>query len=105
MATPDALDSTTHDSSAPGSRRPGRRWLGALAWTAASLVVVTVVGLVIGLWWLRSRTMAALAVLDGDIRLAGLSAPVIVRRDAHGVPHIDAANQDDLFVAQGYLTA
>ncbi len=27
------------------------------------------------------------------------------RRDAHGVPHIDAAGQDDLFVAQGYVTA
>jgi penicillin G amidase len=44
-------------------------------------------------------------VLDGDIQLAGLSAPVTVRRDAHGVPHIEAANQDDLFVAQGYVTA
>ncbi len=28
-----------------------------------------------------------------------------VRRDAHGVPHIEAATQDDLFVAQGYVTA
>ena len=35
----------------------------------------------------------------------GLSAPVAVRRDAHGVPHINAASQDDLFVAQGYVTA
>ena len=35
----------------------------------------------------------------------GLSAPVTVRRDAHGVPHIEAASQDDLFVAQGYVTA
>ena len=30
---------------------------------------------------------------------------MIVRRDAHGVPHIEAATQDDLFVAQGYVTA
>ncbi len=37
--------------------------------------------------------------------MAGLSAPVMVRRDAHGVPHIEAATQDDLFVAQGYVTA
>ena len=36
---------------------------------------------------------------------AGLSAPVTVRRDAHGVPHIEAATQGDLFVAQGYVTA
>jgi penicillin amidase len=44
-------------------------------------------------------------VLDGDLHLAGLLAPVTVRRDAHGVPHIEAATQDDLFVAQGYVTA
>ena len=29
----------------------------------------------------------------------------IHRRDAHGVPHIAAATQDDLFIAQGYVTA
>ncbi len=34
-----------------------------------------------------------------------LSAPVTVRRDEHGVPHIDAATQQDMFVAQGYVTA
>jgi len=55
--------------------------------------------------WLRSAAKAALPQLDGDVHLAGLSAPVTVRRDAHGVPHIDAATQDDLFVAQGYVTA
>ncbi len=48
---------------------------------------------------------AALPQLDGDVQLAGLSAPVIVRRDAHGVPHIEAATEADLFVAQGYVTA
>jgi penicillin G amidase len=28
-----------------------------------------------------------------------------VQRDSHGVPHITAATQDDLFAAQGYVTA
>jgi penicillin amidase len=55
--------------------------------------------------WLRSAEKAALPVLDGDVHVAGLSAPVTVRRDAHGVPHIEAATQDDLLVAQGYVTA
>ncbi len=64
-----------------------------------------VLAVAIALWRLRSVTLAALPVLDGEVHLAGLSAPVIVRRDAHGVPHIEAANQDDLFVAQGYVTA
>jgi penicillin amidase len=59
---------------------------------------------------LRSATRAALPVLDGDVTFAGLnvagvSAEVTVRRDQHGVPHIDAASEQDLFVAQGYVTA
>jgi penicillin amidase len=58
-----------------------------------------------GVLWLRSAARAALPALDGDLHLAGLSAPVIVRRDAHGVPHIEAANEDDLFFAQGYVTS
>ena len=76
-----------------------------MVWTAAALVVLIVLLLVVGVLWLRSRTLAALPVLDGDLHVAGLSAPVTVRRDAHGVPHIEAANQDDLFFAQGYVTA
>ncbi|MGO9325773.1 MAG: penicillin acylase family protein, partial [Terracidiphilus sp.] len=55
--------------------------------------------------WLRSAAKAALPQLDGDVHLAGFSAPVTIRRDTHGVPHIDAATEDDLFVAQGYVTA
>ena len=49
--------------------------------------------------WRRCRS------LDGDLHLAGLSAPVTVRRDGHGVPHIEAASESDLFTAQGYVTA
>jgi penicillin amidase len=63
-----------------------------------------------GTLWLRSAAKAALPVLDGDLQVSGagwngLAAPVTVRRDGHGVPHIEAANEDDLFVAQGYVTA
>ena len=44
-------------------------------------------------------------MLDGELQLPGLSAPVVVRRDAHGVPHIQAATMDDLLEAQGYVVA
>ncbi len=37
--------------------------------------------------------------------MSGLTAPVEVLRDRWGVPHIYAANVDDLFFAQGYTTA
>lgn len=46
-----------------------------------------------------------LAQLDGTVRLTGLRKPVTVRRDTWGIPHIYAANQHDLFFAQGYVAA
>ncbi len=47
----------------------------------------------------------ALPQVDGSLRLTGLSAPVYVQRDAHGVPHIRANSLDDLILAQGFVTA
>ena len=48
---------------------------------------------------------SALPQLDGHISLPGLSAPVTVVRDGHGVPAIEAGTLEDLFFAQGYVTA
>jgi penicillin amidase len=94
----------------PKPRRRKGRWLRILFFTVAWLVAILVVLTIIGILWLRSAAKAALPVLDGDIQLASqgspaLSAPVTVRRDEHGVPHIDATTQEDMFVAQGYVTA
>ncbi len=76
-----------------------------VAWATLALLALAIVVPAAGVLWLRAVAKAALPVLDGEVRLAGLSAPVTVRRDAHGVPHIDAATQQDLFIAQGYVTA
>ncbi|HMG85149.1 MAG TPA: penicillin acylase family protein [Terracidiphilus sp.] len=93
---------------APPPRK--RRWPRVLLFTAFWLVTILAVLSVVGILWLRSAAKSALPILDGDIQLASqgapaLSAPVTVRRDKHGVPHIDAATQEDMFVAQGYVTA
>jgi penicillin amidase len=48
---------------------------------------------------------SALPQLDGRLRVGGLSAPVTVTRDGHGVPTIEADTLGDLFFAQGYVTA
>lgn len=42
---------------------------------------------------------------DGSLRIAGLSAPVEVRRDEQGIPYIEAKTADDLWLAQGFVTA
>jgi len=92
-------------SRAPSRRKGKRRWPRILLWTAACLLVLLLLAVSAGVLWLRSAARAALPQLDGDAHLAGLSAPVLVRRDAHGVPHIEAATQEDMLVAQGYVTA
>src|SRR3984885_5173015 len=48
---------------------------------------------------------SALPQLDGRLAISGLAAPVTVTRDSHGVPTIEAASFEDLFFAQGYVTA
>ncbi|HEX7729234.1 MAG TPA: penicillin acylase family protein [Terracidiphilus sp.] len=81
------------------------RWLRRLFWCLVALAILAMLAACAGVLWLRSITQSALPQLDGTVRVAGLSAPVTVRRDAHGVPHIEAATQHDLFFAQGYITA
>jgi penicillin G amidase len=56
-----------------------------------------------GLYWRWSR--AALPKLDGHAQLAGLAGPATIRRDALGVPHIQAGSTPDAIRAQGYATA
>ena len=38
--------------------------------------------------WLRAQIRGSLPVLAGDLRLEGLSAPVIITRDALGIPTV-----------------
>ena len=66
------------------------------------LVLVGVVCLSGWAWWVAR---ANLPVVDGAIVARGLSAKVRVVRDEQGVPTIDAGTPEDLFFAQGYVTA
>jgi penicillin amidase len=86
-------------------REGGHSWFGRLLRIILFLALLAAVGAGAGLLWLYVATRSALPTLDGDAYVAGLSAPVTVRRDTHGVPHIDATTQLDLFEAQGYVTA
>jgi penicillin G amidase len=69
------------------------------------LVIVLLGAILAGVLWFQSNARAALPQLDGTLRLQGLSAPVTVQRDAQGVPHILAATPEDMFFAQGFVTA
>jgi len=55
--------------------------------------------------WLYGIARSPLPELDGEVSVSGISGPVSVIRDDHGVPTIEAATLDNLFFAQGYVTA
>lgn len=54
---------------------------------------------------LNELARGALAQIGGELDVPGLKAPVEILRDEWGIPHIYAQNDDDLFMAQGYVMA
>jgi len=91
--------STLAEIGTPTSRRsPVVR---ILLWLMLAILLILAGG-VFYLWFVAH---SALPQLDGRLQINGLSAPVTVTRDGHGVPTIDAATLEDLFFAQGYVTA
>ncbi|MGM0900876.1 MAG: penicillin acylase family protein [Bacillota bacterium] len=83
------------------SQRKTHRWKKIALWSGAVLVVLLVVGFIGGNLFL-SR---GLPKTSGEMTLVGLSAPVQLIRDSYGVPHVKAKNEQDLYIAQGYIQA
>ena len=90
--------STLAEISVPRSRSTLVR---ALLWILT--IVVIILAAVIGYGYYVAHS--ALPQLDGRLQVSGLSSSVTVTRDAHGVPTIEAATLQDVFFAQGYVTA
>jgi penicillin G amidase len=71
---------------------------------AVLLGLALVLGLAAGLY-VRAQLRASLPQLDGTLRVAGLSAPVTIERDALGIPTIRGASRLDVTRAIGVLHA
>ncbi len=69
---------------------------------ATGLIALTVV-LVLGWFWLAAYR--ALPSHDGFVVANGVSAPVTIVRDGHGIPTITAASEGDAYFALGYVHA
>lgn len=74
-----------------------KRQAVALALCSAALLSAYVANVAVGL--------NAAASTRGTIEVRGLYAPVTIVRDRRDVPHIRAANEHDLFFAQGFAEA
>ena len=68
-------------------------------------ICLLLVALIAGVWWLYWIAHSAVPQLDGSVSVSGISTKVRVIRDEQGVPTIEAATLEDLFFAQGYVTA
>ena len=93
---------TSTPVAAPVARRS---FLGLIVKIVLWLVLAIIIAGAVAFFWFYRAAHGSLAQLDGTITLNGLRAPVSMDRDAHGVPHLTAANLPDLFFAQGYVTA
>jgi penicillin G amidase len=70
----------------------------------ALLVLALIVFLAFDVWFFRA-VQASLPQYDGTLAFTGLKQPVTVAYDGLGVPTIAASSLNDLFFAQGYVTA
>ena len=70
-------------------------------WALISLAILLVAVLGLGLWYRQ----ASLPEHEGTLRVASLSRPVRIVRDAAGVPSIHAQSESDAFFALGYVHA
>ncbi|MFT4938782.1 MAG: penicillin amidase [Paraglaciecola sp.] len=65
------------------------------------LVITAAVVGTVGVWYIYSKQ----PLRSGEVSLANLQAPVSVRYDERGVPHIKAQNEADMYRALGYVHA
>ncbi|WP_221032873.1 penicillin acylase family protein [Actomonas aquatica] len=72
-----------------------------LRWIGIGLCTVFLV-LLAGFAWIWTRVQSSLPTLDGELPLPGLSAPVSLARDAHGVAIIEATSFVDAQRALGF---
>ncbi len=93
---------STTTVAAPRSRRT---FVGTILRIIFALVLLILLAGTLAFFWFYHAARSSLAQMDGTVSLSGLQAPVSVIRDEQGVPHLSAASLQDLFFAQGYVTA
>ncbi|SHL95948.1 penicillin acylase family protein [Actinacidiphila paucisporea] len=84
---------------------PARKKPRRVRYVVITIVLLLVAGVGFGSYWSVSTVRASFPQTSGSLKLAGLSAPVDVKRDAYGIPQIYADTPQDLFRAQGYVQA
>lgn len=76
--------------------------LKKILWTVSGVLLAV---LIAGGLWLDHFTKQGLAQIEGSLVLPGLAQETMVIRDENGVSYIEAQDERDLFMAQGFVHA
>jgi penicillin amidase len=98
-------DTEGHPSLTPRQALRRRIFFRTVIVLATLVVFIATTAFLYGRYWVHKAMHDSLPTVNGTLAIAGLTAPVTVQRDTQGVPHLRAANMDDLVFAQGYVTA
>ncbi len=80
-----------------------RRWPRRIGRALLVLLLLAAAGVGVLYLWARAQVRGSLPQLDGELRLAGLSAEVRVERDGLGVPTVHGHNRADVAFATGFV--
>ena len=61
--------------------------------------------LIVGYFFLNNLKNSAIPDYNKNLEIAGLTEEVTVLRDSHGIPHVYAKNEKDLYCAVGFVMA
>ena len=92
-------------TASPGKRIPvANRHRRLLRWLALPCSLIIIV-LLAGLIWFHAQLRGSLPMLNGELLLADLTAPVTIDRDSLGVPAIRGRNRIDVAFGLGFVHA
>jgi len=70
-----------------------------------ALLILVVLLVVVGFFLLNNLKNGAIPDYNKNVPITGLSEEVTVLRDSHGIPHLKAKNEEDLYRAIGFTMA
>ncbi|MCP4138094.1 MAG: penicillin acylase family protein [bacterium] len=69
------------------------------------IILIIIISIPTSYFILKNKFDSSVNPVNGSLNIPGLKNEVLIRRDSLGVPYIEAQNEEDLFMAEGYVMA
>jgi len=71
----------------------------------AGLLILIIVTVLAAIFFVKNLQNSAIPDYNTDVKLGGITTEAHILRDSFGIPHIEAQNENDLYVAVGFAMA